>query len=119
MELTGKTIQPNPYRDGVIVCVSLASLALAGYSVSPKVGVIRALMLRWRSNIWPLSVNHVNSVRADKIHEINHALTSKTNCIIVTGAPGMGTSSVVNTVLHRRPGVIRLSVRNTFLIHLL
>ena len=111
IEMTQIVSKAQANASDALACIIL--LGAVGM-ICPKVGVIRALKLRWRnaikSRFWPL--NHVDSIRTNKIHEINHALTtvSSFSSVLVTGAPGMGTSCLVNTVLYKRPGVIRLSV---------
>lgn len=91
------------FSGGAIV----ALLSVAG--VTPRVGLVRAFTLGWRSffeKAYPLSV------RGDEIMRLDAYIKSLTkgSYIALIGGKGNGKSCLIDTTLNRRFGVVKISV---------
>ena len=96
--------------DWVDLSIGASSLALLSVTgVIPRVGIVRALMLGWRSyfqTINPLSV------RKSEVNKLNKSIICllKGRYIVVTGGKGIGKSCLIDTTLNRHHGVVKISV---------
>ena len=87
--------------------LALISGSVAG--VIPRVGLVRALSLGFRSyfkTTYPLSV------RASEIKQLNDSILrmKKGSYIVVTGEKGNGKTCLIDTTLNRHLGVVKISV---------
>lgn len=87
---------------GIVALLSVAK-------VTPRVGLVRAFTLGWRSyfkKAYPLSV------RVDEIRRLDACINSLTkgSYIALIGGKGNGKSCLIDTTLNRRFGVVKISV---------
>ena len=93
-----------------ILGVGAGGLALvSGAGVSPRVGLVRALSLGFKSyfkTTYPLSV------RASEIKQLNDSILrmKKGSYITVTGGKGNGKTCLIDTTLNGHLGVVKISV---------
>ncbi len=93
---------------GAATITIASSLSVLG--VAPKVVLVRALTVGWRSVL--RSVNPI-SVREKELNRLSIALNTRddpSSYLVVTGDKGFGKSCLVDTLLHRRKGVIMVEV---------
>ncbi len=83
--------------------------ALSAAGVLPRVGLLSALRLGWKSYF--KSVSPV-SARKNEVEKLNELLRRihKGNYISIIGERGMGKTCLINTALRRQHGVINISV---------
>ena len=84
-------------------------LAASAAGVIPRVGLVRALSLGYKSyfkTTYPLSV------RESEIKQLNDSilLLKKGSYITVTGGKGNGKTCLINTTLNHHLGVVKISV---------
>ena len=84
-------------------------LAVSAAGVIPRVGLVRALSLGYKSyfkTTYPLSV------RESEIKHLNNSilLLKKGSYITVTGGKGNGKTCLINTTLNHHLGVVKISV---------
>ena len=93
-----------------ILGVGAGGLALvSGAGVIPRVGLVRALSLGFKSyfkTTYPLSV------RKSEIKQLNDSILrmKKGSYITVTGGKGNGKTCLIDTALNRHLGVVKISV---------
>ena len=87
-------------------------LSVAG--VLPRVGIIRALTLGWRSRF---KTTYPLSVRKSEIRELSESIRvmEKGSYIAVIGGKGNGKSCLIDTTLNRHFGVVKTSVSLFFM----
>ena len=85
----------------------LVSGSIAG--VIPRVGLVRALSLGFKSYI---QTTYPLSVRASEIKQLNDSILrmKKGRYITVTGGKGNGKTCLIDTTLNRHLGVVKISV---------
>lgn len=78
----------------------------------PKVGIVAALKLGFKSKFFGYSVPL--SVRSKDISNLKQELKSlkKGEYIVVTGGKGLGKTCLINTALNGTCGVVRVDVRD-------
>ncbi|RYH07975.1 hypothetical protein EON65_41285 [archaeon] len=92
-----------------LIAGSTTILGLSLLGATPRIGLVRALTLGWRSGIktiYPLSV------RKGEIIALNRTLQTleKGQYITVVGGKGNGKSCLIDTCLNRSFGVVKTSV---------
>lgn len=94
-------------RETVLGGAGIGIAALSIYRIGS--GVTRALTLGWKSYFKTI---HSESVRKSDLNMLTGMLVwgSVRNYIAVTGRTGIGKTCMINTVLHRRHGVVEISV---------
>lgn len=87
------------------LCVG-AALAIGAI---PRVGVVRALTLGWKSYFKTVSPM---SVRKSEMERLNDALLRmhRGSYVVVTGGTQYGKTCMIDTALHRQHGVVKISV---------
>ena len=92
-----------------ILGVGAGGLALISAGFIPRVGLVRALSLGFRSY---LKTTYPLSVRASEIKQLNDSilLMKKGSYITVTGGKGNGKTCLIDTALNRNLGVVKISV---------
>jgi hypothetical protein len=91
-----------------------AGLALLSVSGAiPRLGIMRAFTLRWKNCI--MKINPL-SVRKSEIGLLNNSIQfmEKGSYIIVTGEKGNGKTCLIDTTLNQQYGVVKISVRYSF-----
>jgi hypothetical protein len=93
--------------------ITAGSLILTSAGLVPKVGLVRAFVLGWKSIF---SFPNTISVRQNDIKNLYKSIStlSRGNYIVVTGGKGFGKTCLVQTVLRFQFGVINIEVRVNF-----
>jgi len=97
-----------------ILGVGAGGLALvSGAGVIPRVGLVRALSLGFKSYF---TTTYPASVRASEIKQLNDSILrmKKGSYITVTGGKGNGKTCLIDTTLNRHFGVVKISVSCLF-----
>jgi hypothetical protein len=102
-----------------LVAGSAAGVSLVVGVVGPKVGFGRACTLAFRSRVFSSLHHKTRSVRHEEAQQVWDIVSNDLRdglYLVVTGPRGVGKSSMVSTTLHRRYGVVTISVRDTLYI---
>ena len=88
---------------------TFGGLALSSAGVIPRVGLVRALSLGFKSY---LKTTYPLSVRASEIKQLNNSILQmeKGSYIVVTGGKGNGKTCLIDTTLNRHLGVVKINV---------
>ena len=90
-----------------------SSFALSATGFFPKLGLGRALVLRWKNNFNSDLLNCTRKCEMDALRNTMKVL-SKGEFIIVTGGIGYGKTCFINSTLHPHFGVVTISVSYYF-----
>jgi hypothetical protein len=99
---------------------SVVGLAAIGAAVGPKVGFGRACTLALSSRLFSSLLHNRRSVRQEEVQQVWGIVSNKLNggiYLVVTGPKGVGKSCMLSTALHRRCGVVTISVRDTLYLY--
>lgn len=97
-----------------VIGIGAGSFAvLSAFGATPRVGLLRCLVLSWRGLLkktYPLSVREKDVISLKE--ELNSLMNGQ--YIVVTGGKGVGKSCFIDTCLNRQMGVVKISVRISF-----
>ncbi|RYH01490.1 hypothetical protein EON65_48335 [archaeon] len=96
-------------NDKTLIAGSSAVLGLSLLGATPRIGLVRALTLGWRSAV---KTTYPLSVRKAEVVALRETLQSleKGQYVTVIGGKGNGKSCLIDTCLNRTFGVVKTSV---------